>query len=229
MENGIDSAALYRLLTWFSPSYPVGAYSYSHGLEFTVAEGLVKDRESLTGWIGALLMHGSGLVDGALFSAAWRAASVGDAAGLRNVAEFASAFRGTGELALESTAQGEAFSVIVQATEKVPMLSQLAEEQRGVVYPVAVGVACAAVAIPLDAGLQAYLHAIGANLISAGVRLIPLGHADGQRGILALEPYVIISSERALETSLDALGTATPMIEWASMKHETQYTRLFRS
>ncbi len=229
MENAMDSAALYRLLTWFSPSFPVGAYSYSHGLEFAVAEGLVKDRESLTGWIRALLMHGSGLVDGTLFSAAWRAASVGDVAGLRNVAEFASAFRGTGELALESTAQGEAFSVMAQAVGKVPMLSQLAEEQRGVAYPVAVGVACAAGGIPLDAGLETYLHAFAANLISAGVRLIPLGQVDGQRGISALEPYVLSSSERALDTSLDALGTATPMVEWASMKHETQHTRLFRS
>jgi len=225
----MESAALYRLLTWFSPSFPVGAYSYSHGLEFTVAEGLVKDRESLTGWIRALLMHGSGLVDGALFSAAWRAASGGDAAGLRNVAELASAFRGTGELALESTAQGEAFSVMAQAVGKVPMLSQLAEEQRGVAYPVAVGVACAAGGIPLDAGLEAYLHAFAANLISAGVRLIPLGQVDGQRGILALAPYVFSSSKKALETCMEALGTATPMVEWASMKHETQHTRLFRS
>lgn len=226
----MDRAALYRLLTWCSPAFPVGAYSYSHGLEYAVEEGLVKDRESLAGWIGTLLSHGSGMVDGALFCASWRAATVRDLVGLEHVTELASAFRSTREIALESTAQGEAFSIMAQTTWNVPLLSELTEG-RGVrvVYPVAVGVACGAVGIPLDPALQAYLHAFAANLVSAGVRLIPLGQADGQSAMVSLESMVMTSAQKAMETPLDELGTATPMIDWASMRHETQHTRLFRS
>ena len=226
----MDRAALYRLLTWCSPAFPVGAYSYSHGLEYAVEEGLVKDRESLTGWIGTLLSHGNGMVDGALFCAAWRAASVGDVAGLKNITELASAFRSTREIALESAAQGEAFAMTVQTAWNVPLLAELADG-RGVrvVYPVAVSVACAAVGIPLDPALQAYLHAFAANLVSAGIRLIPLGQTDGQIAMVALESIVMTSAQKAMETPLDELGTATPMMDWASMRHETQHTRLFRS
>ena len=226
----MDSAALYRLLTWCSPAFPVGAYSYSHGLEYAVAEGLVKDREGLTGWIGTLLSHGNGIVDGALFCAAWRTASVGDVAALKHVTELASAFRSTREIALESAAQGEAFAMMLQTAWNVPLLSELVEGCGvRVVYPVAVGVACAAVGIPLDPALQAYLHAFAANLVSAGIRLIPLGQTDGQIAMVALESIVMASAEKAMETPLDELGTATPMIDWASMRHETQHTRLFRS
>ena len=230
MSVSMNSAALYRLLTWCSPAFPVGAYSYSHGLEYAVEEGLVKDRDDLTGWIGTLLSHGNGIVDGALFCAAWRAASVADITGLKHVTEFAYAFRSTQEIALESTAQGEAFAMMVQTAWNVPLLAKLADGCRvRIVYPVAVGVACGAVGIPLESSLQSYLHAFAANLVSAGIRLIPLGQADGQSAMVALESFVMTSAQIAMETPLDELGTATPMIDWASMRHETQYTRLFRS
>ena len=131
---------------------------------------------------------------------------------------------------MESAAQGEAFTMMVQTAWKVPLLSQLSEGRAGrVVYPIAVGVACAAAGIPLDPALQAYLHAFAANLVSAGLRLIPLGQADGQSAMVALESFVMTSAQKAMVTPLDELGTATPMIDWASMRHETQHTRLFRS
>ena len=226
----VDSRALYRLMTWLSPSFPVGSYSYSHGLEYAVAEGLVKDYESLAGWIAAILDHGNGHADAVLFCAAWRAAHAGDMASLEKVAELAAAFRGTREIALESSAQGEAFWTAIRTAWDVPVLSVLAEKQGGAVaYPVAVGTACGASGIPLSEGLHAYLHAFASSLVSAGIRLIPLGQSDGQRVITALEPHVRSSAARALETPLEELGAATPMIDWTSMKHETQGTRLFRS
>lgn len=226
----MDSRALYRLMTWLSPSFPVGAYSYSHGLEYAVSEGLVRDYEGLAGWIAAILDYGNGHADAVLFCAAWRAAHASDLASLAKVAELAAAFRGTREIALENSAQGEAFLTAIRTAWDVPVLSVLAEKHGGAVaYPVAVGTACGGCGIPLSEGLHAYLHAFTTSLVSAGIRLIPLGQSDGQRVITALEAPVRSSAARALETPLEELGTATPIIDWTSMKHETQGTRLFRS
>ena len=83
--------------------------------------------------------------------------------------------------------------------------------------------------MPAATALPAYLHALAANLISAGVRLIPLGQTDGQRAIAALESVVLAAASAALVRPRDDLGSAAPVIDWASMQHETQYTRLFRS
>ena len=77
--------------------------------------------------------------------------------------------------------------------------------------------------------LNAYLHAVTANLISAGVRLIPLGQTEGQRVLAALEPVAAATAQRALATSLDDVGGAAFRADIASMQHETQYTRLFRT
>ena len=98
-----------------------------------------------------------------------------------------------------------------------------------VAYPVAVGVTAAGHGIAIEPALSAYLHAVTANLISAGVRLIPLGQTDGQRLLAALEPIVASTAARALITPLDQIGSAAFRADIASMRHETQYTRLFRS
>jgi urease accessory protein len=106
----------------------------------------------------------------------------------------------------------------------------LAEAWSGpLAYPVAVGVTAAGHAISIEPALHAYLHAVAANLISAGVRLIPLGQTDGQRVLAALEPVVTAAEQRALATTLDDVGGAALRADLASMLHETQYTRLFRS
>ena len=97
------------------------------------------------------------------------------------------------------------------------------------VYPVAVGAATAAQNIPLKPALAAYLHALAANLVSAGIRLIPLGQSDGQQAMADLEPIVLDAVEQALECDREDIGQATLVVDWASACHETQYTRLFRS
>ncbi|MEI8152135.1 MAG: urease accessory UreF family protein, partial [Hyphomicrobiales bacterium] len=96
-------------------------------------------------------------------------------------------------------------------------------------YPVAVGVAAAGHGISLEPALHAFLHAVTANLISAGVRLVPLGQSDGQRLLAALESVVKAAAQRALVTSLDEVGSAALRADLVSQLHETQYTRLFRS
>ncbi len=221
-------AALYRLMAWLSPSYPVGGYSFSHGLEYAVEAGLVTDRDTLADWIDAILAHGAGQVDGVLFAAAWRAARADDRDELRQVCELARAFRATAEMALESLAQGDAFAAVTLAAWKSPTLAVLRATPPPS-YPVAVAVACADAHIALDDSLRAYLQALAANLVGAGVRLVPLGQTDGQRIVAGLAPAVAAAADRAMATSLDEIGTAALTVDWCSMRHETQRTRLFRS
>jgi len=224
-------AALYRLLAWLSPSYPIGAFSYSHGLEAAIEAGLVRDRESLTAWTGGVLGHGTGRVDGALFAAAWRAAQAGDDAALDGIADLAAAWRGTAEMALEQRQQGASFLSITRTAWPDPRLDAFAVRRDGqCALPVAVAMAAAWQDIALDPALTGYLHAVAANLCSAAVRAIPLGQSDGQRALAALAAPVERAVAAALAAeSLDDIGTASPLLDWCSMRHETQYTRLFRS
>src|SRR5712671_3913662 len=101
--------ALYRLLAWLSPSFPVGAFSYSHGLEAAAASGAVHDRASLQAWIAAIVTQGSGRIDADILCKAYRAARAGDEAGIDVANRRGLAFRATAELALEAAQQGEAF------------------------------------------------------------------------------------------------------------------------
>jgi len=228
-EAGPDP--LYRLLAWLSPAYPVGAFSYSHGVETAVEEGFIKDRASLVAWLESVLERGTGLVDGALFAAAWRAVDGADWPAFDAIAERAAAWRGTSEMALESRQQGGSFLSITRAAWPHPDLDTGHDRTGGeLALPVAVALAAAAHCIALESALAGYLHGFAANLISAAVRIVPLGQTDGQRALAALEPAVRRTAEAALAAaSLDEVGTATPLLDWCSLRHETQYTRLFRS
>jgi urease accessory protein len=226
----MTDAALYRLMTWLSPSYPTGAFSYSHGLEYAVEIGDVSDAESLRYWVGTAITRGAGRSDAVLFAAAWRAQTASDPTLLHTVAELASAWRGTRETAFESEAQGAAFLSTTRAAWPHPALDALALHHGGTVtLPIAVAVSCAAHSVALAPALTAYLHAFAGTLVSAGVRLVPLGQTDGQRTIAALAPDIAAAVAAALAASLDEVGTAAPLLDWCSMRHETQYTRLFRS
>ena len=221
---------LYRLLAWLSPAYPIGAFSYSHGVETAVEEGFIEDRASLVAWLESVLLQGTGAVDGALFAAAWRAADAADGPAFDAVAERAAAWRGTSEMALESRQQGGSFLSITRTAWPHPALEAAHERLSGELsLPVAVALAAAAHGIALERALEGYLHAFTANLISAAVRTVPLGQSDGQVALAALEPAVRRAAEAALVTSLDEVGTSTPLLDWCSLRHETQYTRLFRS
>jgi urease accessory protein len=224
-----DGHAFLRLLTWLSPSFPVGGFSYSHGLEFAVEAGLVRDRVELVGWLDTVLTHGAGRVDATLLAAAWRAARADDAAGLAAATEWGAALRGTKETALESAAQGRAFLDTVRRVWPDPWLDGQGEALTAGGHATAVGIVAARAGVPLEPTIAGYLHAFTANLISAAVRLVPLGQTDGQRALAALEPVILAASAAASLRPLAEIGSATPLVEWASMRHETQYTRLFRS
>jgi urease accessory protein len=225
-----EAAALYRLMTWLSPSFPVGAFSYSSGIEWAVQAGDIVDAATLRDWLAATLAQGPGFCDGVFLAHAHRAASSRDDAGLREIAELAAAFAPSRERHLETSAQGRAFVDIARAAWNCDGLDRMVACCDGItIYPVAVGVVSAAHAIPLAPTIQAFLHALTSNWISAGARLIPLGQTDSQRVLASLEPAVVSTTKRALQASLDELGSATFRADVASMRHETQYTRLFRS
>jgi urease accessory protein len=225
-----EAAALYRLMTWLSPAFPVGAFSYSSGIEWAVEAGDIVDMATLTDWLTSMLADGPGFCDGIFLAHAHRAAASSDDAMLRHVAELAAAFAPSRERHLETAAQGRAFIEIARAAWSCDGLDRLVVACDGaIVYPVAVGIVSAAHAVPLASTMHAFLHAVTSNWISAGARLIPLGQTDSQRALAALEPVVVETGKRALGASLDDLGSATFRADLASMRHETQYTRLFRS
>jgi urease accessory protein len=227
----ITDEGLYRLMAWLSPSYPVGAYAYSHGLEYAVESGAVGDEKSLITWIEGIVAFGSPRLDGTLFAHAWQAVNDRDDDTFRWTAERAAAMRGSAELALESRQQGEAFLKTVRASTHAPELDRFATLLDGIApsYPISVAIAAALHGVPLRPALVAYTHAFAANLVSAGVRLIPLGQLAGQRAIEALRPAVLATVDTCLRTKPNELGQAASVVDWTSMKHETQYTRLFRS
>jgi len=225
-----EPGALYRLMAWLSPAYPVGAFSYSSGLEWAIEAGDITDAASLRRWLHVVVESGGAFCDAALFVHAHRGAAADDVQILRAVAELAAAFVPSKERHLETTAQGRAFIEATRAAWPCAALDRLATAWEGpIAYPVAVATAAAGHGIALEPALSAFLHAVTANLISAGVRLIPLGQTEGQRLLAALEPVVAASAARALATPLGEIGGAAFRADIAGMRHETQYTRLFRS
>ncbi len=226
----MNNPALYRLLAWLSPSYPVGSFSYSHGLEWLVEEGSIHSLDTLTLWLSDILHHGSGTHDAILLSHSWRAAHANDIPQLLHIHALANSFAASRERKLESQSQGDAFADITCRTWEGPSLEKLRIlSDDPISYPVAIGIAAADHTIDLTLTLECFLHSAASNLISAGLRLIPLGHSDGQRCLRALEPVLADCAKHALHADLQDLGGSAFMADIAAMKHETQYTRLFRS
>ena len=228
--NADEAAALYRLMTWLSPFFPVGAFSYSSGIEWAVEAGDISDAASLRGWLTAMLGDGPGFCDAVFLAQAHRAATARDPAALREIAELAAAFVPSRERQLETTTQGRAFIEIARSAWASDGLDELVAACDGaIVYPIAVGLVSAAHGLPAAPTMYAFLHAVVSNWISAGARLVPLGQTDSQRILAGLEVDVAATAKRALDGSLDDLGSATFRADLASLRHETQYTRLFRS
>ncbi len=220
-----------RLLQiWFSPSFPVGAFAYSHGLERAVDAGLISDRASLTGWIEDLFAYGSIRNDLVLAAAAWRAAATADANALAETAELAAAFHPSAERKLESVTQGGSFLDAIDAAWRTGTIRRLHMFWPGeVAYPVAVSVAAAGHGIALDALLEAYAVAFVGNLASAAIRLSVIGQTDAQHLLADLLNTMDRTTAATASSTLADLGSATFSADLCSMEHETQYTRLFRS
>jgi urease accessory protein len=217
-------------MTWLSPAFPVGAFAYSHGLEWAFEAGDLPDAAHLEGWLDDLARHGAGRSDAVLLAEAWRAVSAGDDARLRTVAELSLALSGGRERRLESTGQGQAFLRAIDAAWPCEATVRLrAVWSDPVAYPVALGTAAAGHGLPLRATLEAALLAWLANLVSAAVRLGAVGQSEGQRLTAGFARRVPALSAQSAAATLDDLGTCAFRSDIASLAHETQYSRLFRS
>ena len=230
LDEQLEEAALFRLLTWLSPSYPVGAFSYSSGIEWAVEAGDITDASTLQMWVAAMVTEGSGWSDSIFFSAVHRALTHGDDPALIETAELAAALAANRERYLETTTLGRAFIEVTHAAWPCEALDRLQVLCRGpIAYPVAVAAACAGHGIALRPALHAFVTALASNWVSAGLRLIPLGHTDGQRVLSSLAPIVAATAQKAGAARLQDAGSAAFRADIAGARHETQYTRLFRS
>jgi urease accessory protein len=216
-----DAAHLLRLLAWLSPAFPTGGYAYSHGLEWAVEAGDVRDGDTLRDWLGDVLAHGSGRNDAILLRHAHRACDDKDA--LADIAALASATAPGRERRNETRAQGAAFTLA-----SAPWAPH-DDEGGGLDYPVAVGALAGAHGVAEDDAAIAFLHAFMSNLISAAVRLVPLGQSVGLAVLSALEPTILRVADGTRAATLDDIGGCVFRADIASLRHETQYTRLFRS
>ena len=220
----IAPAVLVRLQSLMSPAFPVGSFSYSHGLETAVEAGRVGDAESLREWLAALVGFGSGWNDAVLLAETWRRVRAdGDVIGL---AELAVALAGSLERHTETTLQGAAFIAAAKSGWPGPVLDGLPDPCP---YPVAVGAVAGVHGLPLDAALAAYLQAFAANLAQAAIRLGVVGQTGAVAVIAGLEPTIVDTAARADRSDLDDLGSATVLSDIMAMRHETKYSRLFRS
>lgn len=221
---------LLALFAWLSPGFPVGGYAYSHALEWASEAGDLADAAALEVWLSDLLRHGFCRADGILFRHAHQAGAHGDLAALLEINALAVALAPAAELRLESCQQGRSFTDAVRVAWPHPALDAAAAAlPADVAYPVAVGFAAAAHGLPQTAAVEAFLFAVMQALVSAALRLAPIGQTAGTRVVAALMPPVRALVVDLQTLTLDDLGTATFRADLGSMRHETQYTRLFRS
>jgi urease accessory protein len=236
--GAVERGPLLNLMAWLSPAFPVGGFAYSHGLEWAVEAGDVRDGDTLLAWLTDVLMHGSARSDVILLRAAH--AGCGDLVALHEVAEVGLAVAPARERREETLNQGRAFLLAVGAwglsgiadgarVAGTSLAMTGLEEDLDLPYSVAVGVACGRRGVDVDASAAAYLQAFAANLISAAVRLVPLGQTVGLRVLAALETVILAVADETRTAGLDDLGGCAFRSDLAAMRHETQYTRLFRS
>jgi urease accessory protein len=217
------------LLVWLSPAFPVGAFAYSHGLEWAAEAGDVVDAATLDAWLGDLLRFGAPRSDAVLFACAFRAVCAADWRELSDINALAVALAGSAERRLETSAQGGAFVSAMRAAWPCPALSRLPAAGDPVAYPVAVGAAAAGHGLDLELSLQAFVLSLIANLVSAAVRLGAIGQTDGQKTLAGVLPDVRRVAREAAGAGLDDLGSCAFRSDIAAIRHETQYSRLFRS
>jgi urease accessory protein len=215
--------ALLRMMAWLSPAFPVGSFSYSHGLETAAHDGLVADAGSLKDWLTDLIEHGSAWNDTVLFAEAHRLGSA--ASDFSDLAELGEAMAGSRERHMETMLQGAAFLKAACAWPHAVLGALPAD----CLYPVAVGAVAGAHGVPLEPALAAFLQAFASNQIQAAIRLSVIGQTDAMKTLAALEPLIGETAAGAAISTLDDLGSATIFAEITAMKHETHYSRLFRT
>lgn len=219
---------LLHLLQLASPALPVGAYSYSEGIETLVDHGAIANESSLKHWLEAELKYGAIRIEAAVMIRAYQATLSGDVTGNSYWNHWLSAARETEELRQQSWQMGR--SLMRLMLEIQPQLANIINAVGSPCnFAIAFGIAAAHWKIDLSDALLGYLHSWATNLITAGIKLIPLGQTAGQQMLLKLHTNLINASEEILALEDDELSSCGWGLSLASMAHETQYTRLFRS
>ncbi len=196
-EPSLSERGQLLLTTWLSPAFPIGGFSYSHGLEFVIADGTIADAAALENWIGFLVERGSGWTDAVLLAEAWRSVSAEDEARFAEVAELAAALAPSRERQMETLNLGDAFLIAVSAGWPNALTDRFKAIAGRIAYPVAVGLAAAGHGVPLKPTLAGFLNSFAGNMISVAVRLVPLGQSDGLGVLGRLQPLILAAAERA--------------------------------
>ncbi|UTS82206.1 Urease accessory protein UreF [Phaeobacter piscinae] len=217
------NAQLLTLAQWFSPGYPVGAFSYSHGLEWAITSAAVSTATELQDWIETVLRDGGGWSDALFLAAAYHAPHTGAVA---QIDAQCRAYAPSLERLRETDLQGAAFCQITHTVWPET-------DQNGIptklTYPVAVGYSANCCALPLQATIALYLQAFAANLVAAGQRLAPIGQSRAQAITRALAPLCQDIAEQTDDGDLAQLSSTSFLADIAAMKHETQHSRIFRT
>jgi len=229
MGNDGHQVALLRLLQLASPALPVGAYSYSEGLEALAEAGRLSDRDALESWLLQELRYGAIRVETAVMVRAYRACQLDDWDGLGNWNRWLSAARETEELRHQSLQMGRSLLRLLQDLHLVELTQSIVLQKDGCHFAVAFALAAVRWQIDLPSAMLGYLHSWASNLVNVGVKLIPLGQTAGQQLLLQLQPTIECAVEEVLLLQDDDLGSCSWGLALASMAHETQYSRLFRS
>ena len=233
----MNSSALLSLLQLASPALPVGAYSYSEGLEFLVEAEIITDVATLEKWLRDALRFGSPRLDGALLQRSYAAMENQDMERLRYWNHWSLAVRETEELRQQTIQMGRSLSGLLQELDSSlePVLQELrsptdeTQPDGQISYTTGWAIACAHWQISITDAIFAYLHGWVANAIAAGVKLIPLGQTSGQKLLFQLHPQIAEIVPEILALDEANLYSCSWGFAMASIAHETQYTRLFRS
>ncbi len=224
------SLALTRLLQLASPALPVGAFSYSQGLEWAIESGMVHDEASALAWIGDLLEHNLGGFEAPLLARLIAAWQEGDADAVRRLNALYLASRESAELRAETLQMGYSLVRLLRELGDFPAVIPSALESLGdVSFPAAWSAAAATWEIPAEQAVTAYLWAWAENQAMAALKAVPLGQSAGQRILLTLGTRVPAIAQRAPTLDPEAWSNLAPGFAIACSRHETQYSRLFRS
>jgi urease accessory protein len=211
-----DHSSLLLLLNWMSPTFPIGAFAYSHGLEQAIVDGRVSSAADVEEWIAELLQHGSGWNDSVLFAQCWSMQ-------VDELNALALALAGSAERYMETTHLGRNFNIAAS------VWTGTETSEMAIAYPIAAGQACMLMGIDQQQALVAYLQGYCSALVSVAVRLVPLGQTNGLVVMRNLAPVVSSTAAKAVATNLDGIGTSCIAAEISAMRHETLPTRVFRT
>lgn len=224
--DGGDGSALLHLLQLVSPALPVGAYAYSQGLELAVDRGWVSDDTSAENWLDNVMFHNIGHLDGPVFLRLYAAWTASDIRSVLYWNAFLQASRESKELLLEDVQMGAALRRLLAQLD-VPAAADWPDEEAS--YTSMFALAAAHWRIEPHQALRGLVWSWLENQVAAAIRLIPLGQTQGQKLLISLMPSIHRTVRHSVTLDDAELGSSLPRLAMASMQHETQYSRLFRS